>query len=58
MSTADTRELTMAEAIREAHTIRPEACREAAKRRFSEERMVQQYFDLYRTLLEAERRYA
>lgn len=41
----------MAEAIREIHKIRPEACREAAERRFSGERMLQQYFELYGLLV-------
>lgn len=41
----------MAEAIGLVHTISPEACRNAAQRRFSKQRMVSQYFDLYRRIL-------
>jgi glycosyltransferase involved in cell wall biosynthesis len=37
----------MAQAIRNVETIRPEECRKAAERRFSGERMVQRYFELY-----------
>jgi len=40
----------MAAAIRKAHTIDPEVCRSTARRRFSRERMVRHYFDLYRQL--------
>lgn len=51
----------MAAAIRKAHTISPAACRAAAERRFSIDRMVQDYFHLYRTLIrtgQPERLYA
>ncbi|MGG5807704.1 glycosyltransferase [Falsiroseomonas sp. CW058] len=41
----------MAAAIREAPRLDPEACREAARRRFSAERMVAHYLDLYRALI-------
>lgn len=37
----------MAAAMRQVDSISPEACRDAARRRFSAERMVRQYFDLY-----------
>lgn len=37
----------MAAAIRKVHTINPEVCRSTARRRFSRERMVRDYFDLY-----------
>ncbi|HXS76028.1 MAG TPA: GNAT family N-acetyltransferase [Terracidiphilus sp.] len=37
----------MAEAIRKVNAISPAACREAAERRFSKERMIEGYFDLY-----------
>ncbi len=40
----------MAEAIRAAPSIDPEACREAARRRFSAEAMVARYLDLYRRI--------
>jgi glycosyltransferase involved in cell wall biosynthesis len=40
----------MAEAIGKVDTISPEACREAAERRFSKHRMVERYFDLYRRI--------
>jgi glycosyltransferase involved in cell wall biosynthesis len=41
----------MVEAIHRVHTINQEVCRAAARRRFSKERMVAQYFDLYAELL-------
>jgi glycosyltransferase involved in cell wall biosynthesis len=41
----------MAEAIRKVHTITSEACRRAAERRFSKERMVRGYFERYGALL-------
>jgi glycosyltransferase involved in cell wall biosynthesis len=44
----DTRE--MAEAIVAADTLDPERCREAARRRFSLERMAETYFAVYRRL--------
>lgn len=37
----------MAEAIHRVRQIRPEDCRAAAEKRFSRERMVREYFDLY-----------
>ena len=44
----------MADAIRRVHQIRPEACRAAAETRFSRERMVREYFDLYTALVRRE----
>jgi glycosyltransferase involved in cell wall biosynthesis len=44
----------MAAAIRKVHTISPRICHATAERRFSRDRMVQQYFDLYRKLVGAE----
>lgn len=41
----------MASAIAHLHTIHPEACRAAAEQRFSRERMVREYFSLYRSLV-------
>lgn len=41
----------MAVAIGKAHAISPEDCRAVARRRFLKERMVQDYFRLYRSLL-------
>lgn len=41
----------MAEAIREAHTISAQACRETAERRFTRERMVKRYFELYHAMV-------
>ena len=41
----------MAAAIRKAHTINPAVCRTVAELRFSKERMVQDYFHLYRELI-------
>jgi glycosyltransferase involved in cell wall biosynthesis len=46
----------MAEAIRAAPTLDPEACRDAARRRFSAGAMVARYLDLYRSLLAAPER--
>ena len=37
----------MADAIGRAHEIRPENCQAAAERRFSRDRMVREYLDLY-----------
>jgi glycosyltransferase involved in cell wall biosynthesis len=45
----------MAKAIRNAHTISPERCRIAAERRFSKERMLQGYFQLYSDMLGRQR---
>jgi glycosyltransferase involved in cell wall biosynthesis len=42
----------MAEAIGQVDAISPAACREAAERRFSLERMIEGYFDLYRRILQ------
>jgi glycosyltransferase involved in cell wall biosynthesis len=41
----------MAEAIGKVDKISPAVCYEAAKRRFSKERMIERYFDLYRRIL-------
>jgi glycosyltransferase involved in cell wall biosynthesis len=46
----------MAQAIRKVDAISPRVCWEAANRRFSKERMVQQYFRLYRNLLATDAR--
>jgi glycosyltransferase involved in cell wall biosynthesis len=46
----------MAQAIRNVHTISSEACRNAAEQRFSRERMVQDYFRLFESLLEKQPR--
>lgn len=43
-------EREMADAIRRVDSIRPEACREAARRRFSLERMVEEYLHRYELL--------
>jgi glycosyltransferase involved in cell wall biosynthesis len=51
----------MAGAIRRVSEISPQACRAAAERRFSRDRMVEGYFELYQTLAqrrETERAYA
>ncbi len=40
----------MAEAIGKVHTLSPAACREAAELRFSKQRMIGGYFDLYRKM--------
>jgi glycosyltransferase involved in cell wall biosynthesis len=40
----------MAEAIRAADAIDPEACRQAARARFSAARTIERYFELYRRL--------
>ena len=40
----------MAEAIGQVHTLSPSACRKAAELRFSKERMIEGYFDLYRKM--------
>ena len=41
----------MAEAIAKIHTISSAECRKAARRRFSKQRMIRQYFDLYHRIL-------
>ncbi len=41
----------MAEAIGAAGSLDPNVCREAARTRFSAERMIERYFDLYRRLI-------
>jgi glycosyltransferase involved in cell wall biosynthesis len=41
----------MADAIERVHRIRPEDCRAAAERRFSRDRMVRDYFDLYASMV-------
>lgn len=41
----------MAAAIERVHQIRPEDCRAAAERRFSRDRMVRDYFDLYASMV-------
>jgi hypothetical protein len=41
----------MAEAIGKVHTISQAACYDAAERRFSKQRMIERYFDLYRRIL-------
>lgn len=46
----------MAAAMAEAGRIDPEACRAAARQRFSEAAMVQSYLDLYRELIRGVRR--
>jgi glycosyltransferase involved in cell wall biosynthesis len=45
----------MAAAIRHAGRIDPEVCRRTARERFSAERMLRDYFALYRRLIEASR---
>ena len=42
----------MAEAIGKVGTISPVACHEAAERRFSKQHMIDQYFDLYRRIVQ------
>ena len=44
----------MADAIRRVDQIRPEDCRAAAEKRFSRERMVHDYFNLYATMAHQE----
>lgn len=44
----------MADAIRRVHLIHPEDCRAAAEKRFSRDRMVHDYFDLYAALVRRE----
>lgn len=44
----------MADAIRRVDRIRPEDCRAAAERRFSRDRMVRDYFDLYASMVRRE----
>ncbi len=48
----------MAEAIPRSDRLRPEVCRAAAEARFSRERMILDYFRLYRDILRGEARYA
>lgn len=43
----------MAEAIRNVHVIDPAACRDAAERRFSNRRMIEEYLQLYQQLTHA-----
>lgn len=43
----------MAEAIAAADSIAPQACREAARRRFALSRMIAEYLSLYRELIAA-----
>ena len=40
----------MAQAIRQVHLLSPSVCRAAARRRFSADRMIHGYFDLYKTV--------
>jgi glycosyltransferase involved in cell wall biosynthesis len=44
----------MAEAAEQTRRLDPEACRDAARRRFSRDRMLQGYFEAYRTLTRVE----
>jgi len=44
----------MADAIKRADQIRPEDCRAAAEKRFSRERMVHDYFNLYEAMVRRE----
>ena len=44
----------MAAAIRRVHEISPAACRATAERRFSRDRMVREYFDLYAAMVRRE----
>jgi glycosyltransferase involved in cell wall biosynthesis len=44
----------MADAIQRIDQIRPEDCRAAAERRFSRDRMVRDYFDLYAAMMRHE----
>lgn len=44
----------MADAIRRVDQIRPEDCRAAAEKRFSRDRMVHDYFDLYASMVSRE----
>lgn len=44
----------MADAINRVHEIRGEDCRAAAERRFSRDRMVREYFDLYAAMVRRE----
>ncbi len=43
----------MAAAMNRVHTIHPETCRAAAAERFSKQRMIKQYFQLYQELIHA-----
>lgn len=45
----------MADAIKDIDKIRPEDCRAAAEQRFSRDRMVHDYFDLYGSMVRRER---
>ena len=42
---------SMVEAIGKVHTISRAACHDAAKRRFSKQRMIEQYFKLYNEII-------
>ena len=48
----------MAEAIGKVDSISPAACHEAAERRFSKQRMIDRYFDLYRRIVQERPRYS
>lgn len=45
----------MADAIKRVDQIRSEDCRAAAERRFSRDRMVHDYFNLYAAMVRRER---
>lgn len=45
----------MAEALHKVHTISRAACRRVAERRFNQQRMVQEYFELYESLAQQRR---
>jgi glycosyltransferase involved in cell wall biosynthesis len=42
--------IEMAAAIKRIHTIQPETCRSVARSRFSQDRMIRDYFELYKNL--------
>jgi hypothetical protein len=42
----------MAEALHQVHRLSSSACRHTAERRFSVERMIGRYFELYEHLIE------
>jgi glycosyltransferase involved in cell wall biosynthesis len=44
----------MADAIQRVHQIRSKDCRAAAEQRFSRDRMVRDYFDLYAAMVRRE----
>ena len=46
----------MAAAMQRVGDISPAACRRRAERRFARQRMASEYFDLYRSMLQADRR--